>query len=151
LNLAGFFLRPGFGEERDPWRVELFWRLFDRGPASPNAAQVRAEWWNAWKRVAGGLSKAQQQAMYQEIRPLLLPASARRKGKLSRWKGGPQELREMWQVAGSLEHLPSGVKAEAAAVLAPRVAKARANEAEIWALGRLAARTLVYGPANAVI
>jgi hypothetical protein len=151
LNLAGFFLRPGYGEERDRWRMERLWRLFDRGPESPNAAQVRAEWWILWKRVAGGLERAQQQAFFHEIRPLLLPSAARRKTKPSRFKAAPQELREMWQVAGSLELLSAGVKAEAAATLATRAASGKANEAEVWALGRLAARELIYGPANAVI
>jgi hypothetical protein len=33
----------------------------------------------------------------------------------------------------------------------PRVAKGKASEAEIWALGRLAARAPIYGPANAVV
>jgi hypothetical protein len=151
LNLAGFLLRPGFGEERDGWRMERLWRLLERGPAHPNAAQVRAEWWTLWKRVASGLERQKQQALFQEIRPLLLPSAGRRKAKPSRWKAGPQERREMWQVAGSLELLPAGVKAEAAAALVPRVASGKASEAEIWALGRLGARSLVHGPANAVV
>ena len=151
LNLAGFLLRPGYGEERDRWRMERLWRLFERGPESPNAPQVRAEWWILWKRVAGGLERAQQQGLFQEIRPLLLPAVARRKAKPSRFKAAPQELREMWQVAGSLELLSAGVKAEAAATLATRAAAGKANDAEVWALGRLGARELLYGPANAVI
>jgi molecular chaperone DnaK (HSP70) len=151
LNLAGFLLRPGFGEERDAWRMERLWRLLERGPMAPNAAQVRAEWWTLWKRIAGGLERQKQQALFQEIRPVLLPSGGRRKAKPTRWKAGPQELREMWQVAGSLEHLPAATKAEAAAALVPRVASGKASEAEVWALGRLAARSLVHGPANAVI
>ena len=149
LNLAGFLLRPGFGEERDGWRMERLWRLLERGPASPNAAQVRAEWWILWKRIASGLERQKQQALFQEIRPHLLPSG--RRGKAKPGRVGPQELREMWQVAGSLELLPAGIKAEAAAVLVPRVASGKASEAEVWALGRLGARSLVHGPANAVV
>ena len=57
----------------------------------------------------------------------------------------------MWQTVASLERLPAGSKRELANVLAPRVIKQKASEAEIWAFGRLAARALMCGPANAVI
>ena len=57
----------------------------------------------------------------------------------------------MWQVAASLELVDGAAKQELATVLVPRVAKGKASEAEIWALGRLAARSPVYGPANAVV
>ena len=40
LNLAGFLLRPGYGEERDAWRVEHLWRRFDAGPRFANAPQA---------------------------------------------------------------------------------------------------------------
>ncbi|HZR80725.1 MAG TPA: molecular chaperone DnaK, partial [Candidatus Binatia bacterium] len=150
LNLVGFLLRPGVGEARDAWRVEQVWRLFDRGLQSPGATQARAEWWTLWKRVASGLTRQQQQALHQEIRPVLLP-DARKKGKPSRWKGGPQEVREMWQVAGALERLPAGTKLEMLRALAPRVVADRASDAELWAFGRLAARAPLYGPANAVV
>jgi len=150
LNLAGFFLRPGWGEERDSWRADRLWRLFERGLAFPNATQGRAEWWTLWKRVAGGLTRAQQRVLHREIRPVLLPAT-RKKGKPLRWKAGKQEVREMWQVAASLEHVDARAKQELADALAPRVARGKASEAEVWALGRLAARAPVYGPANTVV
>jgi DNA-K related protein/Hsp70 protein len=150
LNLAGFLLRPGFGESRDPWRAEQLWRLYDRGLAAPGAAQARAEWWTLWKRAAGGLTRQQQQVIHQEIRPLLVP-EARKKAKAGRWRSGPQELREMWQVAGALERLAAGAKLELLRALAPRVLAGRAGDAEIWAFGRLGARAPVYGPANAVV
>lgn len=149
LNLAGFLLRPGYGEERDAWRIEHLWRRFDAGPKFANAPQVRAEWWTMWKRVAGGLTRPQQQALLQVIRPALLPQAAK-KGK-ARVKAGPQELREMWQVAASLERLPAGTRAELARELAPRVLKGKAGDAEIWALGRLAGRQPVGGPVSSVI
>jgi len=150
LNLAGYLLRPGFGEERDAWRVEHLWRRFDAGPRFQNAPQARAEWWTMWKRVSGGLTRQQQQALLAFIRPALLPQLAR-KAK-ARWKAAPQELRELWQVAASLEKLPAGVRQELASALAPRVAKGKTTgDAEIWALGRLAARVPVAGPVSSVI
>lgn len=150
LNLAGFLLRPGYGEERDAWRVEHLWRRFDAGPRFGNAAQARAEWWTMWKRVSGGLSRQQQQALLGYIRPVLLPQLSKK--SRVKWKAGPQELRELWLVAASLEKLPAGVRQELAGVLAPRVAKGKTTgDAEIWALGRLAARVPVAGPVSSVI
>lgn len=150
LNLAGFFLRPGFGEERDRFRAEQLWRLFEPGLVFANATQSRAEWWTMWKRVAGGLTRAQQEVLGREIRPVLVP-EARKRGKPLRWKAGKQEEREIWQVAGALELLEPRAKEELASALSSGIAKGRAGDAEIWAFGRLAARALVYGPANAVI
>lgn len=149
LNLAGFLLRPGYGEERDPWRIEHLWRRFDAGLRFANAPQARAEWWTMWKRVTGGLTRQQQQALLGFVRPVLLPQLAK-KARV-KWKAGPQELREMWQVAASLEKLPAGVRQELAQALAPRVLQGKAGDAEIWALGRLAARTPLTGPVSSVI
>jgi hypothetical protein len=150
LNLAGHLLRPGWGEERDAWRIDQLWRLFDTGLAFPGAIQGQAEWWTMWKRVAGGLSRVQQQVVLQEIRPLILPA-ARKRAKISRWTAGPQQVREMWQVAGALERIEAPAKRELAELLVPRIAKGKASDAEVWAFGRLSARAPVYGPANTVI
>jgi hypothetical protein len=153
LNLAGFLFRPGFGEARDEWRAEKLWRLFGRGVLFGTAPQGLAEWWTLWKRAAGGLSRQQQQALFNHLKPFLVPQPAG-KGK-EPVKGrkrvpGPQELREMWQAAGSLDRLPADQKRELAAPLASRVPK-KASDAEIWAFGRLASREPFHGPANAVI
>ncbi len=150
LNLAGFLLRPGSGEARDPWRMEQLWRIFERGLAHPGATQGRAEWWTLWKRVAGGLTRQQQQGLYQEIRPVILP-EAQKKARPSRWKGGPQEMREMWQVAGALERVAAGTKLEMLRVLAPRLVAGKGGDADWWSFGRLAARAPVFGPANTVV
>ncbi|MFP6663110.1 MAG: Hsp70 family protein [Deltaproteobacteria bacterium] len=150
LNLVGFFLRPGYGDPRDSFRGERLWRLHDAGPRHPRAAQVRAEWWTLWKRAAGSLSRPQQTALLQDIRPSLLPAARRR--RTGGAKPTPQELREMWQVAGSLERLAQGLRGEIFLALAKTVAKGREKgDAEIWALGRLGARVPVYGPADTVL
>ena len=73
LNLCGFLLRPGFGHELDDWRIQQLWKLYSQGLRFPRAAQCRVEWWNLWKRIAGGLSRAQQQELFNQIAPYLLP------------------------------------------------------------------------------
>ncbi len=151
LNLAGFLLRPGYGEERDTFRIERLWKLYATGLAHPSAAQVRSEWWGLWRRVAGGLGRAEQQVMAQELRPTLL-GKTRSKGRSPRWKAGPHEAREMWLVIAALERLPQALRQEFFDCLAPRLLKpGRASDAEVTAWGRLAARQLVAGPADVVL
>jgi molecular chaperone DnaK (HSP70) len=148
LNLSGFLLRPGFGADLDDWRIQQLWKMKSQGPRFPKAAQVRAEWWNMWKRVAGGLTRQQQLQLHSEVAPYLLP---RLKAKLKGAKAGPQELREYWQLMASCERLSAEMKAELGGVLLPTIVKGKGGEAEIWALGRLGARAPFHGPLNCVV
>src|SRR5262249_36849122 len=109
LNLAGFLLRPGFGDHGDDLRVNRLWRVLGTDVRHARATQCRAEWWNLWKRVAGGLNARQQQHLLQLVAPALL-----RKGKPKGPRPGPQELREMWQAIGSCERLAAPTRAEPA-------------------------------------
>ncbi|MBI4517563.1 MAG: Hsp70 family protein [Deltaproteobacteria bacterium] len=147
LNLAGFLLRPGFGHELDPWRNEQLWKLYNGGLRFPKALQNRAEWWSLWKRVAGGLSRAQQQQLFNEIAPALL---SRLKKKL-KTRVGPQELREYWQLMGSCEQLSADTKAELGEELVRLIEKGEGSGATVWALGRLGARAPFAGPLNCVV
>jgi molecular chaperone DnaK (HSP70) len=147
LNLAGFLLRPGFGHELDPWRIEQLWKLFTGGLRFPRAAQGRAEWWGMWKRIAGGLSRAQQQQLFNEVAPALLP---RLKRKL-KTRPGPQEIREYWQLLGSCEQLAPEVKAELGSELMSVIEKGQGSAVALWALGRLGSRAPVSGPLNCVV
>ena len=149
LNLSGFLLRPGFGQAADEWRVQQLWKLYPRGPVHKNAVQCRVEWWTVWKRIAGGLSRQQQNVLYNDIAPWVLPAM-KDKIKSGRSKVGAQERREMWQVLGSCERLHAEVKAKLGEELVRFVAKGKASNQETWALSRLGARSLIYGPANCV-
>ena len=69
LNLLGFALRPGYGLAVDDWRVAETWRIVQGKLAHPTAA-CRVEGWILWRRVAGGLSAGQHQALAE---PLLGP------------------------------------------------------------------------------
>jgi len=146
LNLAGFLLRPGFGDTGDGIRIEKLWRVLGADLHHPRAVQCRAEVWNLWKRVAGGLTARQQQHLLELVRPALTG-----RGKPKGPKPGPQELREMWQAIGGCERLAATVRAELARVLAQTIAKGRATDQEVWALARLAARAPVAGPINCVV
>jgi molecular chaperone DnaK (HSP70) len=149
LNLCGFLLRPGFGHELDDWRIQQLWKLYSQGLRFPRATQCRVEWWGLWKRVAGGLSRAQQSELFNQTAPFLLPRLKSRRDK--RAAVGPQEIREYWQLLASCERLAPASKAELGGALLPAVAKGKASEVEIWALGRLGARAPFAGPLNCVV
>jgi len=148
LNLCGFLLRPGFGAQLDELRVQHLWRLKSAGPAFSKAAQVRAEWWNLWKRIAGGLNRQQQMQLHSEVAAFLLPSL---KHKAKGPKPGPQELREYWQLMGSCERLSAEIKAALGEALLPAVIKGKATDVELWALARLGARAPIYGTLNCVV
>jgi len=146
LNLAGFLLRPGFGDPGDELRVNRAWRVLSADLRHPRAVQCRAERWNLWKRIAGGLSAAQQQHLLRQVSPALLG-----RGRLVGPRPGPQELREMWQAVASCERLPAVTRAELAETLVAAVERGKATEQELWALARLGAREPLYGPSNCVV
>jgi molecular chaperone DnaK (HSP70) len=146
LNLAGFLLRPGFGDAGDDLRVNRLWRVLSAELRHPRAVQCRAEWWNLWKRIAGGLVARQQQHLQQQVAPALL-----RKGKAKGPRPGPQEVREMWQAIGSCERLAAATRAELGDVLVVEAERGRASDQELWALARTGARVPVYGPLNCVV
>jgi hypothetical protein len=149
-NVLGFLLRPGFGHATDEWRLQQLWKLYPRGVRHGNAVQCRAEWWNLWRRVAGGLTRQQQTVLYSDIAPWILP-KLKSRIKSGRSKIGPQEIREMWQVLGSCERLTPEMKADLGEELLRAVEKGKASEQEMWAFARLGARALIAGPANCVV
>ena len=110
LNLLGFALRPGYGLAVDDWRVAETWRVVQGKLVHPTAA-CRAEGWILWRRIGGGLSAGQQQALAE---PLLGPIRGlHRQLTTGKGRGGdfsfpPHETAEIWRLLGSLELLPVG-------------------------------------------
>ena len=146
LNLAGFFLRPGFGDPGDEIRTDKLWRVLGAELRHARAVQCRAELWNLWKRVAGGLNARQQQHLLDLVRSALTG-----RGKPKGPRPAPQELREMWQAIGGCERLAASARAELARVLVQAIVRGKATDQEAWALARLAARAPLAGPANCVV
>ncbi len=153
LNLCGFLLRPGFGHEMDAWRVKQLGGPLAAGLAFPRAVQNRAEWWNLWKRVAGGLERGPQLRLHGEVAPWILPRLAKRaKVKVAgSARPGTQEIREMWQAIGACERIDARLKAELGDVVIDDVARGKAAPQQLWALARLGARAPLYGPLNCVV
>ena len=141
LNLAGFCLRPGFGYPLDDWRVKEAWRVFNAGLLHERDETCKLEWWILWRRIAGGLSRTQQDELWKRVAPLLLP-TARRPDKKP---PSPQEAAEVWRAVAACERIEAKKKAELGDVLIGLIEKRR-SEAALWSLGRLGARMPLYGP-----
>jgi molecular chaperone DnaK (HSP70) len=146
LNLVGFCLRPGFGATLDDWRMSQTRRVYLAGLGFPSDVQCQAEWLVLWQRLAGGLSAGQQQDVYQRYGPPLA-ASLERRGK----RLPPQVERETWRLLASLERLSAKVRSELGDRLVARLEQQRDSASLWWALGRVAARTPVYGPLDTVV
>jgi hypothetical protein len=147
LNLAGFLLRPGFGEANDEVRVNRLFRVLGGDLRHARAVQCRAEWWNLWKRISGGLTARQQQHLLQQVAPALL-----RRGKTA--GPTPEPARAPGDVAGDRKLRAS--RRRPAAPSSGRCSSTtpcavRATDQELWALARLGARVPVYGPLNCVV
>jgi hypothetical protein len=99
-----------------------------------------------WRRVAGGLVAPLQQALFERIRPVLLPAKSKAVAK-----PGANELAEMWRAAGALERLDVKYKEALGNPLLKPLRRSPVPTYGFWALTRLGARVLLYGPLNAVV
>lgn len=152
FNLVGYCLRPGFGDPLDKFRIEQLWKTMAvparSGPttARSGAESGGADAWIMWRRVSGGLHSTLQQALYDRLRPVLLPA----KGKVVA-KPGANELAEMWRAAASFERLEVKHKEVLGAALLKSLRRSPVPTYGFWALTRLGARSLIYGPLNAVV
>ena len=156
LNLLGFALRPGFGLAVDDWRVAQTWTIV-QGKLVHHSPMCRGEGWILWRRIGGGLTGGQQQAIAE---PLFGPVrNLHRQLTTGKRRGGdfafsPQETAEVWRLLGSLELLQVKAKVELGEMLLDLLPKRKmepVRPAIIWALGRLGAREPVYGPLNTVV
>jgi len=116
------------------------------GPAAPRAAEGGADVWILWRRVAGGLSSSLQQALYDRLRPALLPGKGRGGAR-----PGANELAGMWRAAASFERLDVKHKQALGDALLKSLRRSPVPTYGFWALTRLGARALIYGPLNAVV
>lgn len=157
LNLLGFSLRPGYGLALDDWRVAETWKALN-GKLVHSVPNCRSEWWILWRRIGGGLESGQQIAL---ATPLLAPIrQIHKQVTTGRGKGGAgltsntHEQAEIWRMLGSLERLPLSAKIELGRMILDLYGRPKLESVRspmIWALGRLGARTPLYGPLNGVV
>ncbi|EPA1952192.1 Hsp70 family protein [Vibrio alginolyticus] len=149
LRLAGFALRPGFGDPTDSWRIEQVWGLYQQNIQFKNH-QGWTDWWVFWRRIAGGLSQEQQETILADIAKYLHPGAM--KNPQSAKAAQNMGYESMVRLAASLEHLEVEDKVLLATwFLSKAINQNQFEQAHWWALGRLASRTPLYGSQHNVI
>jgi hypothetical protein len=155
LSLAGWCLRPGFGDPLDGWRIEQLWPLFEQGVQHGHDAQVNAEWWTLWRRVAGGLDEQAQRRLLDDFTVNLQGDEAGIERPAHMVKGSWDD---MVRLGASLERIPAEYKAEIGEWLLGQLSspsgggRAAAREVwTLWAIGRIGARVPLYGSAHVVV
>jgi molecular chaperone DnaK (HSP70) len=156
LSLAGWCLRPGFGDPLDGWRIEHLWPIFESGVRHRHDRQVQAEWWTFWRRVAGGLDGAAQERLLQDFAFNLQGDEAGIHDRPPGCVAGGRD--DMVRLGASLERIPVAHKVEIGDWLIGRVHElasasgAQTGEAwTLWAVGRIGARSPLYGSAHGVV
>ena len=154
LNLAGWCLRPGYGDPLDPWRIEQLWAMFDSGVQHHKDSQVCAEWWTLWRRVTGGLDATAQLRLLEDFAFNLQADASQRSSRPVTLVNG--SIDDMLRLGASLERIPGSYKAEVGAWLLKRLEKNRgrtdAGDAHnLWALARVGARQPFHGSVHEVV
>lgn len=148
-NLVGFCLRPGFGDPLDKFRVEQLWKTLHAAAKGAKAGLAQpeggADFWIMWRRVAGGLPTSLQNTLFNRMRPVLLP------GKAKSSKPAANEYTEMWRAAASLERLDVKTKEQLGDAVLKTCKRSPTPPHGFFALTRLGARVLLYGPLNNVL
>jgi hypothetical protein len=158
LNLAGYCLRPGFGFAVDDWRIAEMWKVFPAGVSHQANEAVCAEWWIMWRRLAGGLSAGQQQALAM---PLFAALKTLRQGKPRAQLPGGASLRlgthesvEVLRLLSMLERIERPLRELLGSWMVERMREkgaATEREACLWATGRLGSRVPLYGPLHNLV
>jgi molecular chaperone DnaK (HSP70) len=155
-HLAGYVLRPGFGDPMDRFRVDQLWKIMNApskieqgkkpGGSTQRAPEGGADCWIMWRRVAGGLNASLQGALFNRVRALLLPT----KGKAT-LRPAANELAEIWRAIASMERLDVKNKENLGTTLLKSLKRSPVPTYAFFALTRFGARKLFYGPLNMVV
>ena len=149
LRLAGFALRPGFGDATDGWRIEQVWSLYQQGIQFKNH-QGWTDWWVFWRRIAGGLNQEQQETILTDIAKYLHPGAM--KNPQSAKTAQEMGYESMVRLSASLEQLDVEDKVLLSTwFLSKAINHNQYQQAHWWALGRLASRTPLYGSQHNVV
>ncbi len=148
-NLAGFFLRPGYGYPLDDFRLKELWKIILADLKSLKNPESLIQLWICFRRIAGGLSKGQQVQIASELVPLVLDKKTN-KIDIKR-KSDLYIYSEKIRALAALERLDIPLKIRLGEALVDRLLKQEVSGYDYWSLGRIGARHLLYGSAGQVI
>ncbi len=148
-NLAGFFLRPGYGYPLDDQRIKELWKIILADTQKDLSPECLLQHWICYRRIAGGLNKGQQMQLASDLMASILP---KKQGKIDiKNKKDLNDYREKIRSLGAMELLDISIKEKLGQALIDRIESGDYSSADLWALGRLGARHLVYGSMANVI
>jgi molecular chaperone DnaK (HSP70) len=144
--LAGWCVRPGFGDALDPVRVAALPPLLDDRLAFPGEARGWQAFFIAWRRVAGGLDEAVQTRLRDFVDPHLAPSDA----GFKKPKKPALSLDDALDMAASLERVAPARRTDLGGWVLERTWTAR--DPRLWAaIGRLGARVPAYASVHHVV
>ncbi len=144
--LAGWCIRPGFGDPHDPRRVAALAQLFDERLAFPGEARGWQQFFIAWRRAAGGLDEKAQTRVRDFVDEHLAPAAPGRK----RPKKPALSLDDGLDMASSLERVAPERRVELGDWVLDRTWTDR--DPRLWlAIGRVGARIPAYASVHHVV
>jgi hypothetical protein len=154
-RFTGYGLRPGFGYPLDPWRCEQTFQLLTENVHFHGETSVWNEFWVMWRRIAGGLTEEQHQAIWRVLEPHLarrIPATVSKNAPRPRGLQ-PEGLDEMVRTAAALEHLGANQKATFGNWIVTRLRTPgqSASGPWAWALGRVGARAPLFGSGHRTV
>lgn len=144
-HLLGFLLRPGFGLPLDDYRIKELWKLVLSLPPKTKDQLLLAQC-IAFRRVAGGFNRGQQQQLAQRLWPELF----KKEENLLAAKSETERylLAERLRAVASLELLDVQLKMRLGDLL---LKEKVLSKDQLWSLGRLGARQMVYGSLTDVV
>jgi hypothetical protein len=148
FQLAGFLLRPGFGDPLDPQRVASVVPLWEQRLVNAADANGWRAWWIFWRRIAGGLGEPVQTRIRDTIDPFLMPEDGKPRKKPKGIRAEP--IDEVIHLASSLERVPVERRVELGSWLLERTWNSQ-DPALYAAIGRIGARVPAYASAHHVV
>ncbi|PJD96109.1 MAG: molecular chaperone DnaK [Parachlamydia sp.] len=148
-NLAGYFLRPGFGYPLDDFRLKELWKIILEDSRKTTQSDDETHKWICYRRVAGGLSKGQQVQLANEILPTIW--NKRTHEFIIKNKKDLYPYSEKVRMVASFELLDIPLKIKLGEALLKRMTAGQAESCDFWALGRIGARHLFHGSSANVI
>lgn len=147
-NLAGFFLRPGFGYPLDDFRIKELWKVILSDAKYVKTGEHQIQSWICTRRIAGGLNKGQQMQLANELLSTIL----NKRGKIEvKGKADIYLYSEKIRALGAMEFIEIPFKIKLGNAILERLAAEEEVKANYWTLGRLGARHLLYGSAANVV
>jgi hypothetical protein len=129
LQLASHSLRPGFGHDLDPIRINELWRIRSIRTQFSRENSIRLQTTLLWRRVAAGLTEDRQLELFDEYYEKLAPADL-----------------EAWRLLASLERVTQDRKLKLLKRAMVFFADPRADVqiVGLWVVSRVAGRELFH-------